>query len=172
MQRWQNRGNNMYDANDSVGKAVEMSAKLFAIMADEVLKSCGQEKGQEIVKRAVRRYGVMRAEGIKNRILQDGKEVTFETVEEYSDYPANQAWDSDSEINGNTFREVTHKCPFAIGFREVGLEEAGRLYCDAIDLALNETFFGAIDFSRPCIFSDGKDAPCEMVVKLKNEKGE
>lgn len=160
----------MYDSNDPVGKTVEMSARLFAIMADEVLRNCGPEKGQEIVKKAVRRYAKMRAEGIKNRILQDGKKVTFETVEEYSDYPENCAWDADSEISENKFREITRKCPFANGFRQVGLEEAGRLYCDTIDVAMNETFFGEINFLRPCIFADGKDAPCEMIVELKYEE--
>lgn len=162
----------MYNANDPIGKTVEMNAKLFAIMADEILKTCGQKEGQEIVKKAVRRYGIMRAEGIRNRIHRDGKEVSFETVEEYSDYPANQAWDADWETDGQTLREVTRKCPFASGFREIGLEEAGKLYCDVIDQVMNETFFGSIDFARPRIFSDGKDSPCEMIVRLKNEKEE
>ena len=77
----------MFQPNDPVGISVQMSAKLFAIMADEVLQACGEDKGEEIVRRAVRRYAELRAAGIRKEILDAGKEVTFETVEEFSDYP-------------------------------------------------------------------------------------
>lgn len=159
----------MFDPNDPIGKSIELSAKLFAILADEVLKECGDGEGESIVRRAVRRYGQMRAETIKENIRKDGKDITFETVEQYSDYPANNAWECVSEINGSTLREVNTVCPFATAFREIGLERAGRLYCEEIDLALNQTLFGDIAFERPGIFSDGPNAPCEMVVtKLSN----
>lgn len=157
----------MFNPNDPVGKATEMSAKLFAIMADEVLKACGEEEGSKIVRGAVRRYANMRAAGIRERILAAGKEVTFETVEEFSDYPPNDAWDCDSEISHNVLREVNRVCPFATAFREVGLEKAGSLYCQEIDIALNEAFFGSIDFQRTQIFTDGPNAPCEMIVTIK-----
>lgn len=154
----------MFDPNDQIGKTIELSAKLFAMLADEVLKECGEERGAKIVRSAVRKYGQMRAETIKENIQKDGKEVTFETVEQYSDYPENHAWECTSEISGNTLREVNTICPFATAFREVGLERAGRLYCEEIDLALNQTLFGDITFERPRLFTDGADAPCEMVV--------
>jgi len=157
----------MYRPDDPVGKVTEMSAKLFAIMADEVLKACGEEEGTKIVRGAVRRYANMRAEGIRKRILAAGKEVTFETVEEFSDYPPNDAWDCDTEICGNVLKEVNRVCPFSTAFREIGLEKAGSLYCQEIDIALNEAFFGKIDFQRPRIFTDGADAPCEMIVTIQ-----
>lgn len=159
----------MFDRNDPVGKATEMTAKLFALMADEMIRQCGEKEGSEMAKRAVRRFGVMRAEAVKQKILADGKAVTFETVEEYSDYPANCAWDSDTKIEGNVLRELTRVCPFSTAFREMGMERQGRLYCSEIDLALNETFFGDIDFERPRLFVDGPDAPCEMIVR-RNSK--
>ena len=98
------------------------------------------------------------------RIRKDGKEVTFHTVEEYSDYPDNQAWDCDSHVEGNQLREINRVCPFSTAFREIGLEQAGKLYCEEIDLALNEAFFGNIRFERPSLFTDGPCAPCEMIV--------
>lgn len=154
----------MFDQNDPVGKAVEMGAKLFALLADEILRECGEEKGSVIVQNAVRKYGAMRGKAIRERILSDGREVTFETVEEYSDYPPNNAWDCDSNISENTLVEYTRSCPFAKAFRETGLENAGKLYCQEIDIALNEAIFGDIIFARPRLFSDGPDSPCEMVI--------
>lgn len=141
----------MYNPEDPVGKVTETMAKLFAVMADEVLQEMGQEKGEAVVKRAVRRFANMRAQKIIENIKKDGKEVTFHTVEEYSDYPANEAWDCDSFVEGNTLREINRVCPFSTAFREIGLENAGKLYCEEIDIALNEAFFGKIDFKRPAL---------------------
>lgn len=157
----------MYDKNDPVGIAIKMGAKLFAILSDEVLSACGAEEGEAIVRAAVRRFARLRAEAIKQRILEDGKEVTFETVEEYSDYPPNQAWDCDSEIKGNVLWEENRVCPFSDAFRELGLEKPGSLYCQEIDITLNQVFFGDIDFQRPKLFTDAPDAPCQMVVEIK-----
>lgn len=157
----------MYDKNDPVGIAVQMGAGLFAIMADEVIRSCGTREGESIVRQAVRRYAAMRAEKIKERIIKDGKEVTFKTVEEYSDYPPNKAWDCDSVIEGDTLREENRVCPFSTAFRELGLEKAGALYCEEIDITLNQIFFGDIEFSREKFFMDFPGSPCDMTVTIK-----
>lgn len=155
---------------DPVGKTVELSAKLFALLADEVLKACGDQEGERIVRRAVRRYANMRAEGIRAQIVAAGKEVSFETLEEFSDYPPNCAWDADSQVTEGQLREVTRVCPYATAFREIGLEKAGSLYCQEIDLALYEAYFGPVSFQRPRLFTDGPDAPCEMIVTLKRDE--
>lgn len=156
----------MYNPNDPVGKVTETMAKLFAVMADETIKELGREKGEVVVKNAVRRFANLRADAIVKRIKADGKEVTFHTVEEYSDYPENNAWDCDSFINGNELKEINRVCPFSKAFREIGLQEVGKLYCEEIDIALNEAYFGKIEFTRPAIFTDGPDAACEMIVKI------
>ena len=90
----------MYNPEDPVGKVTETMAKLFAVMADEVIREMGQEKGEAVVKRAVRRFANMRGPEDHRKHQKDGKEVTFHTVEEYSDYPANEAWDCDSFVEG------------------------------------------------------------------------
>lgn len=157
----------MFQPNDPVGISVQMSAKLFAIMADEVLQACGEDKGEEIVRRAVRRYAELRAAGIRKETLDAGKEVTFETVEEFSDYPPNDAWDCQTDISDKQLHEITYACPFSTAFREIGLEYAGSLYCKEIDIALNEAFFGDIDFARPQIFNTNDKGICEMIVTRK-----
>ena len=74
----------MYNPNDPIGKVTETMAKLFAVMADEIIREMGNEKGEAAVRRAVRRFANLRADAIKERIRKDGKEVTFHTVEELS----------------------------------------------------------------------------------------
>ena len=160
----------MYNPNDPVGKTVENMAMLFAFVADEVIKENGEEKGSTLVKRAVRRFANVRADGIKDRIKADGKQITFENIDEYSDYPPNEAWDCDSFAEGPVLREINRKCPFAAAFRKLGMEKVGKLYCEEIDVALNEAFFGKIEFSRPRLFDEGPDAPCEMIVKILEKR--
>ena len=70
----------MYNPNDPVGKVTKTMAKLFAVMADEIIREMGNEKGEAVVKRAVRRFANLRADAIKERSRKDGKEVTFHTV--------------------------------------------------------------------------------------------
>ena len=36
----------MYNPNDPVGKVTETMAKLFAVMADEIIREMGNEKGE------------------------------------------------------------------------------------------------------------------------------
>lgn len=36
----------MYNPNDPVGKVTETMAKLFAVMADEIIREMGNEKGR------------------------------------------------------------------------------------------------------------------------------
>ena len=63
----------MYNPEDPVGKVTETMAKLFAVMADEVLQEMGQEKGEAVVKRAVRRFANMRAQKIIENIQKGRK---------------------------------------------------------------------------------------------------
>ena len=70
----------MYNPNDPVGKVTETMAKLFAVMADEIIREMGNEKGEAVVKRAVRRFANLRADAIKERSRKDEKEVTFHTL--------------------------------------------------------------------------------------------
>ena len=151
---------------DPIGQVTEIMAKLFAVMADEFINEIGEEDGEKVVKRAVRRFANLRAKGIIDRIHADQKEVTFHTVEEYSDYPANNAWDCDSFIEGNVLREINRVCPYSNAFRELGMEKVGKLYCEEIDIALNEAFFGKIKFERPQLFTESSSSPCEMIVTI------
>lgn len=153
--------------SDPVGKTVEIMAKLFIFTAKEIIDEIGDDRGRSVLKRAVREFAEYRAGKIKEEIKKAGKDVNFHTIEEYSDYPANTAWEGTTEIEGDTLTEVTTRCPFAEAFRELKMESIGRIYCDEIDIALNEAFFGEIDFERVKIFSDSNDSPCKMVVKIK-----
>lgn len=153
----------MFDMQDPAGLMAKKMGGLFAIMVDEMCKKLGEEEGKAIAEAAVMRFGRMRGENIRNEVLAHGEALTFENMEKYYDLPPNNGWDADTEIVGDTLTEVTRYCPFAAGWRELGLEKCGEIYCK-VDIAINEGFMGKIDFERPYIFSDGPNAPCKMIV--------
>ena len=81
----------MYNPDDPVGNVNgDHGEAVCRHRRSRVIREMGQEKGEAVVKRAVRRFANMRAQKIIENIKKDGKEVTFHTVEEYSDYPANR----------------------------------------------------------------------------------
>jgi len=155
----------MPDEKDPVVGMCKLMAKLFAFMAAEVTEQCGAERGEEIIRSAVHKFGVHRGTVRKAATLAAGKELTLENFEEYSDLPHNNAWDADTVIEGGKLCEYTRYCPFADTWRELGMEKLGSLYC-GVDEALCEGYFGEdFSFARPGgIFSDRADAPCTMEI--------
>lgn len=153
----------MFDKNDPVGAMAYKMGELFAIMVSEMEKEFGEEQGRAVAMRAINRFGILRGSRVRQAVLDSGKELTFEHLEEFYDMPPNHAWDADTVIQGDRLTEDTRYCPLAAAWRDLGLEKEGEIYC-GIDLAIHQAFFGNIKFERPAIFSDGPDAPCQMVV--------
>lgn len=155
----------MDNRNDPVAGMAKIMAKLFAFMAWEVIEQCGDQRGGEIVEAAVQKFGEHRGNLRKEATLAAGKSLTLENFEEFSDLPANDAWDCDTVIEGNRLVEDNRYCPFADAWRELGKEAVGSLYC-GVDKAMLEGYFGEVQFERPALFTDGPDAPCAMIVNV------
>lgn len=156
----------MYNQNDPVGKMGEILGKLFAIMADEVIKNCGKEEGERIVRDAIWRFGFYRGSKIKERVLADGKELTLENFEKYSDLPPNNAWNSKSVCTETSLHEYTTYCPYSKGWKELDLEDVGSLYCYQ-DEAMIKGYLENVDFIRGKVFNDNLDRHCEMTILKK-----
>jgi hypothetical protein len=156
----------MFNANDPIGKMGEILGTLFAIMADEVIKNCGKEDGEKIVRDAAWRFGFYRGQRMKERVLADGKELTLENYEKYSDLPENNAWDATSECTETRLRECTNYCPYAKAWKELGLEDVGSLYCIQ-DEAMIRGYMEDVEFIRPKLFNDNEESQCEMIIIKK-----
>ena len=153
----------MFDHNDPVGAMAKKMGELFAIMVDEMCKEFGEERGTEVARRAVHKFGKMRGLNIRNKVLAADKPLTFENMEKYYDLPSNNGWDADTIIEGDVLIETTRYCPFADAWRGLRMEKQGSIYCE-IDIAINKAYMGDIKFERPSIFYEGYDVPCKMVV--------
>lgn len=156
----------MFDVNDPIGKMGELLGTLFAIMGDEVIKKCGKEEGEKIVRDAAWRFGMYRGERIKKRVLEDGKELTLENFEKYSDLPANNAWDATSVCSDTSLKEYTKYCPYAKAWKDIGLAEVGSLYCIQ-DEAMIKGYLDNVEFIRGKLFIDNEEGHCEMEIIKK-----
>ncbi len=151
--------------NDPVVALARIMAKLYYFMADEVINVMGKEEGEEIVRRAIWKFGTNRGEGIKEVVQKKGLELNLKNMAENYDMPLSNAWDADSEVSPDNFKEIVHYCPFAEVWKELGAEELGYIYCEQ-DIALMKAFNENIDFSRNESLMDGDDAKCRFNIKL------
>lgn len=156
----------LFDKNDPVGKMGELLGTLFAIMADEVIKNCGREEGERIVKDAVWRFGFYRGERIKKRVLDAGQELTLENFEKFSDLPENNAWDAHSTCTETSLKEYTTYCPYSKAWRELGLEDVGSLYCIQ-DEAMIKGYLENVEFIRSKIFNNNEEGHCDSIIIKK-----
>lgn len=156
----------MFDKNDPVGKMGEVLGLLFGIMADEIIKQCGEKKGKVIIKDAMWKFGFYRGQKIREKVLEAGEEINFENFEKFYDIPENHGWDADSEIRGNTLKEYTRYCPYAKSWQDLGIEDIGSLYC-AQDESMLTGYMGNIEFIRSKLFNSNEDGHCEMIVNKK-----
>ena len=153
----------MFDKNDPIGKMGELLATLFAIMGDEVIKSCGKEEGEKIITNAAWRFGDYRGKKVKEMVLQAGEELTLENFANFSDMPDNNAWDATTEITDDTLTECTRYCPYTKAWKELNLEDIGSLYC-ILDESMIKAYDKDVQFVRKKIFNENKEGHCEMII--------
>lgn len=161
----------MHNPNDPIGKMGELMAKLFAIVANEVIEELGEDKGRELIKRGVWKFGLMRGQNIRQAVLDSGNELNLESFNNFSDLPASNAWDATADISDNVLIEQTRYCPYAKAWKELGLENVGKLYCYQ-DEAVVAGFFDSASFKHTKIFSDNEDGHCESVINIAQKEGQ
>lgn len=161
----------MHNPNDPIGKMGELMAKLFAIVANEVIEEFGEEKGHEVIKRGVWKFGVMRGQQIREKVLESGNELSLESFSNFSDLPPSDAWDATTDISGNVLKEYTRYCPYSKAWKEIGLENVGKLYCYQ-DEAMAAGFFDNATFAHTKLFVDNAAGHCESVIEITRKEGQ
>lgn len=156
----------MFDKKDPIGKMGELLGALFAIMGDEIIKSCGKEEGEKIITNVAWRFGAYRGEKIKAKVLEAREKLTLDNFVKFSDIPDNNAWDATTEITDNTLTEYTRYCPYTKAWKELNLEDIGSLYC-ILDESMIKAYDKDVKFERKKIFNKNKEGHCEMVIIQK-----
>ncbi len=115
---------------------------LMSWIARQVCQRVGPVKGEQLVRKAIRRYGEERGARMARRALSFGKELTmvnYLVFGEWSAAPGEVERRLESN-NHNDLRMLVERCPWQAAWMKADLLEYGRLYCQEIDQALLRGF--------------------------------
>lgn len=141
----------------------KLMGELYYFMAREMMEQLGEEKGQEAVLRAVRKFGEARVRAMKADAREQGLDPgSLDTYRMVRDMPGT-GW----RTNPENALEITY-CPMQDAWAEYGREglELGYLYCQ-IDHVLYEAF--GVDMERPLCLAKGDDR-CRFQLTERDRK--
>jgi len=108
------------EATEQVRRLGRLFGLMFYHFANLLVEELGEERGKALVREAVKRFGLDRAQQIKEKVVAMGLEPTLENYRKAADLP---------EIGwGGPTRESY--CPFAEVWFEKGAVDLCKLYCD------------------------------------------
>ena len=136
-------------------------ATYHAIFANEAMGMLGEEKGTELVKKVVDRFGRERGKRIREKSDAKGEAPSLASMSQNYDLPLSAAWESVKFDDGS---DITY-CPMHEEWKKMNMIKEGKLYC-AVDVAIAEGYSENLVFSRECSLMDG-DSCCRHRYKLK-----
>jgi predicted ArsR family transcriptional regulator len=152
--------------SEEIKKNIEIMARALAmyhvIFANEAMDMLGEEKGTELVKKVVARFGRERGKKIRERTDAKGEVPTLAAMGANYDLPLFAAWESVKFSDGS---DITY-CPMHEEWKKMNMIKEGKLYC-AVDAAIAEGYSDILVFSRECSLMDG-DNCCRHRYKSKN----
>lgn len=147
-------------SEEPVTRMAKLLALLHFSIAKEIVAALGEERGQEVVLAAIKRFGEARLKSMKEEALERGLDPnSFATYKQVRDMPGN-GWERDSANPA----KVTF-CPMESVWAQYGEEgrKLGYLYC-SIDHVLYDGFNA--DLERPSCRALGDDC-CDFRPKLR-----
>ena len=117
---------------------LSIQAKLFAIVAREVIERWGDE-GRDAIVEAVKRFGVERGRRMAERAASEGRQPDFASFLVFSDLDTSHHQMAPDIAEGEV-RVIISYCPFAAACREWGPEEYGKPFCRDIDAAITRGY--------------------------------
>ena len=110
------------------------------------------ERGKKAFIHATQYYAGQRGRRMAQRAIRDGYDLTYETYLQYGEWmPTGEIKDDEVHVVDvktiNPDYEIhTFCCPWHVQFKEMGLLEAGRDYCNHLDSSICRGFNPLIDF--------------------------
>jgi len=108
------------EAEEQIRRLGRLFGLLFYHFSDLLVEELGEQRGRELVKKAVKQFGLDRARRIREKVLAMGLEPTLENYRKAADLP---------EIGWGGKTRESH-CPFAEVWFEKGAVDLCKLYCD------------------------------------------
>ena len=125
----------------------ELSHAFIAAKYYVYLKEIFGDRGEAAFLHATRYYGEQRGRRMAQRAIRDGKPLTYETYCQYGEWANTeevkaQGFGNQSETTSLSpdFQIHIHVCPWHTQFKNMGLPEAGLLYCKDLDASISRGF--------------------------------
>jgi predicted ArsR family transcriptional regulator len=141
------------EAAEQVRKVGRMFGLMFYHFANLLVEEHGDQRGKELVKEAVKRFGLERAGQMKQKAIVLGLDLTVENFRKVSDLP---------EVGWGGPTKETH-CPFAGVWFEKDAVDLCKLYCE-VDIWKYVGYNPNIDVKRKAWVLDG-DSDCRYEIR-------
>ena len=116
---------------------VEHHALLFGWLAKAVIERAGEERGAQVVRKAVRQYGEERGGRMALRAQGNRHALSMANFSVYGEWRAAAGESESEEVARAPHRKVrVHRCPWHAAWKENGLMPYALYYCLEIDEAL------------------------------------
>ncbi len=157
------------EAEQAVRDMCRRIGLLHISYARTLVEALGEERGHDMIRRAIWAYGSTVGQWTRDKVAQQGLEPTMENIDKGSDLSPLGFERSTVVVEGES-RSRVHNCPIADVWLELGEEELGGLYC-LIDPAKMQAYDP--DWTVVHLKKVTEGAPfCEMAVRRVTDEAE
>jgi predicted ArsR family transcriptional regulator len=151
----------------SVRQMARRLALLYYYFARTLSEELGEEEGMRLVEKATREYGLHVGRAVRERLEEQGLELTPENYGKAADLPP-VGWEfhTTQSADGEIHTACTY-CPVAVTWQELGADKIGRMYCH-MDQARYEGFNPEYELVHTQTVLDG-DERCAWVIRKRQE---
>ena len=143
---------------------VKRAAMLHYSFSKTLIEEFGEEKGKQLIQKAVETYRTLVGEQVKADTLDKGLELRLENYQE--DLPS-VGWQAERVLVDGEPRGRVHVCPLANVWKDLGAPEIGRFYC-FVDQAKYKAYNPDFECVHVKNMLDG-DPYCDIAVRNKGE---
>jgi len=113
----------------SLKRQTRCDALLHSCLADSLIRQFG-DRGEKLVRKALRELGSKEAERVKDKLKNAGKKLTPRNVLEGFDLAYGLLWKVNVDVSDGVYKADVEYCPFAEVWKELNHEKLGLIYCE------------------------------------------
>jgi hypothetical protein len=153
------------EVREIVDKMARTLALLYYYLSSEVVEEFGST-GEDVIRRAVHKYGDARGSKIREEVLAKGLPITVENLSKFYDLPLPLAWVAEKiRVEEDCLEKKVTYCPFAEEWKRLKGEKLGLIYCEQ-DLSMRKSYNPELDLQQ---FTNvlNNDPHCHTIVQRK-----
>ena len=157
------------EAREGIADMTKRVALLHMAYARTLVQELGEQRGKELIRKAIWEYGTKIGERTRQRVISKGLEPTIKNVDKGSDLPGLVFGLESVEVDGER-RVRSHGCVLADVWHEYGEDELGGLYC-LVDPAKTQAYcpdWTIVHLKRIPV----GDEYCELAIRPTASEGE